>query len=186
MADYNSLSKGNSQPQAEKPKEDKKIISGKARVKHRMIDSILPDDISSLLKRSFETVVVPYLKRAFSDTINVVLFGESGSNKSSSGSAQYSYNNCYGKTQSLPTKSRKNYETIIFDNVKDAEDVIKDVEEEIGRYGIARVAYMYERAGITCDYTLNDIGWDDISGYKIIPTSDGWMLKMPKANPINR
>lgn len=80
----------------------------------------------------------------------------------------------------------KHCETIVVDSAETAERIVKDIDNEIQRYGVASVAYMYECAGMTCDYALCSLGWTDISGYKIVSASDGCTLKMPKANYIEK
>lgn len=76
--------------------------------------------------------------------------------------------------------------------------IIESVQDCIDSYGYARVADFNEAAGITGDYTDNNYGWTDISGYEFIPARievnengevhnvRGFILKMPAASPIKQ
>ena len=52
-------------------------------------------------------------------------------------------------------------------------------------YGLVRVADLYDLVGITGSYTDNKYGWTNIRNVEPIRVRDGYMLKLPKAMPID-
>ena len=59
------------------------------------------------------------------------------------------------------------------------------MDELIETYGSATVADLYDLVGITCNYTDNKYGWTNLRNAEPIRVRDGYMLKMPKALPID-
>ena len=77
------------------------------------------------------------------------------------------------------------YDDIILSNRGEAEDVISRMDELIDAYGLVRVADLYDLVGITGNYTDNKYGWTNIRNAEIIRVRDGYMIKMPRAIPID-
>ena len=59
------------------------------------------------------------------------------------------------------------------------------MEELISMYGLVSVADLYELVGITGSYTDNKYGWYDIRSASVVRVRDGYLLKFPKAIPLN-
>ena len=51
-------------------------------------------------------------------------------------------------------------------------------------YGVVSVADMYDLCGMTCNYTDNKYGWKSLARADISRVRDGYMIKLPKAEPI--
>ena len=68
-----------------------------------------------------------------------------------------------------------------------AEEILGALDDIIDRYQYARVADLYEFAGISIgnDYTLNNYGWSDIRTAKVVRVRDGWLIDMPRAIPLD-
>ena len=52
-------------------------------------------------------------------------------------------------------------------------------------YGLVRVADLKDLVGISDNYTDNKYGWTNIRNAEIVRVRDGYMIKMPKAVPID-
>ena len=52
-------------------------------------------------------------------------------------------------------------------------------------YGTVSVADLYDLVGISGNYTDNKYGWTNIRNAEPIRVRDGYMLKLPKALPLN-
>jgi hypothetical protein len=50
---------------------------------------------------------------------------------------------------------------------------------------LVSVADLYDLVGVTGNYTDNKYGWTDIRSASVIRVRDGYMLKLPKALPLN-
>ena len=60
------------------------------------------------------------------------------------------------------------------------------MEALIDQYGVASVGDLYDLANVsTTNYTVNKYGWTNIRSAQVIRSRDGYLLKMPKAMPIN-
>jgi hypothetical protein len=54
----------------------------------------------------------------------------------------------------------------------------------INSYGFVRVADLMDMAGVTGNYTDNYYGWNSINTAEVLRTRDGWIIKLPKAIPL--
>ena len=63
--------------------------------------------------------------------------------------------------------------------------LISKMDEIIDTYGIVTIADFYDLAGVTGDYTTNNYGWTNIRSAEVVRVRDGYIIKMPKAMPID-
>ena len=63
--------------------------------------------------------------------------------------------------------------------------ILEQMDEMIDQYGVVSVLDYYDLAGITMDNTSANYGWTDIRSARVIRTRDGYVIKFPKARPIN-
>ena len=73
----------------------------------------------------------------------------------------------------------------MIDNRGEAEIVLSRMDELIDTYGIVTIADLYDLAGVTGDYTTNNYGWTNIRNAEVVRVRDGYIIKMPKAMPID-
>ena len=59
------------------------------------------------------------------------------------------------------------------------------MDELISSYRVVSVADFYDLAGITPEYTDNKYGWTDIRSANIVRVRDGYMIKLPRAVPLD-
>ena len=57
--------------------------------------------------------------------------------------------------------------------------------EIIDNYGFVTVADMYDMVDLTAPYTAAKYGWTNIRTAEVIRGRDGYMLKLPKAMPVD-
>ena len=74
---------------------------------------------------------------------------------------------------------------IIIENRGEAEDVLSRMDELIDQYGLVSVADLYDLVGINGNYTDNKYGWFNIRTASVVRVRDGYMIKLPKAVPLN-
>ena len=77
------------------------------------------------------------------------------------------------------------YDDIILDNRGEAEDVLARMDELIDTYGSVSVGDFYELVGISGNFTDYKYGWSDIHNASVMRVSDGYMIKLPRAVPLN-
>lgn len=179
-----------------------KVVTGKVITKkkssfRKFTDEFISEDAKNIKSYVFGEVLIPAIKKAISDIvtdgIDMILYGGTrGSGGRRYTSDKVSYRNYYdGKGSSYrPSESRSSfnsysYDDIILDSRGEAEDVLSRMDELIDSYGLVRVADLYDLVGITGSYTDNKYGWTNIRNAEIIRVRDGYMIKMPRAVPID-
>ena len=143
-------------------------------------------------------VLVPAIKKAIYDIvtngIDMFLYGGSGKGKSSSSGTKVSYrsyydqnknNNTHRGSENSQSRNGFEYDDIIFDNRGEAEAVKQQMQAAIGRYGFVTVADLYDMVDLPAPYTSQKYGWMDVSSAEATRTRDGYMLKLPRAVPID-
>ena len=182
-----------------------KVARGPVKTKknevRKFADIFISEDVTNVKNYIFMDVLVPAIKKAIYDIvtngIDMFLYGGSGKGKTSSGGAKVSYQRYYDQRGSSSssyrgsenTQSRNglDYEDIVFSNRGDAEMVKQQMKDVIGRYGVVTIADMYEMGdpNLTAPYTSHKYGWMDVSGAEAVRVRDGYILKLPRAVPID-
>lgn len=185
------------QAEKERKKVDK-VIKGTARTRKKselskLSDIFISEDVSNVKSYVLMDVLVPAIKKAISDIvtngIDMILYGESGRKRSSSSTNYVSYRD-YSKRDdnrgsSTPRRSGFEYDDILFDTKGEAEAVIDQMQDMIDRYGVVRVDDMYDMAGLTAPYTSHRYGWTSVRNAESVRVRDGYIIKMPRAMPID-
>lgn len=176
-------------------KKVQKVVSGPVTTRKKtglkkFIGSFVTEDAPKIKEFILIDVIVPSIKRAISDTIDMALYGESRSRKSSTSGSRVSYRDYYNRRDrdERPRASRSafDYEDPLFNNRGDAEMVLSQMEDIIERYGFAKIADLYDLAGITItNYCANNYGWTDLHSARVVRESDGYIIELPKAMPID-
>ena len=199
--DYKPNSHRSKIDQKEQPKEKKvqKVVRGKVKTKKKktsLKDVFISEDAANVKSYVFMDVLVPAVKKAISDIvrdgIDMILYGEARSRKSSSNASYVSYRSYSDRDRreerrysDSRVRSAYSYDDIILENRGEAEDVLTRMDELIDTYGIVSVADMYDLVGISGNYTDNKYGWTNLRNAEPVRVRDGYMLKLPKPGPIN-
>lgn len=183
-----------SEPVTEKKVE--KIISGSAKSKkksglQKITNVFVPEDVDDVKSYIFEDIVVPAVKDIILDAVRAFLGVNGNSRGKSSSASKISYRKYYDdrerrdRESSNRTRTGYEYDDIILDNRGEAEDVLSRMDELIDTYGVVSVADFYDLVGITGNYTDNKYGWSDIRNASVVRVREGYMIKLPKALPLN-
>lgn len=181
-------------------KKVEKVIAGTVKSKkkneiQKFADVFISEDVGNVKSYILLDVLVPAIKKAISDIvtngIDMILYGGSYRTKSNSAASKVSYRSYYdGRNgrrdySAARTKTGYNYDDIILDNRGEAEDVLSRMDELISTYGVVSVADLYDLVGVTGNYTDNKYGWTDIRSAQVVRIRDGYLIKLPKALPLN-
>lgn len=167
----------------------------------KFADIFISEDVSSVKSYIFMDVLVPAIKKAVYDIvtngIDMFLYGGSGRGKGTSSGSKVNYrsyydqknnnNNSGGSRGSENSKSRNGfeYDDIVFNNRGEAEAVKEQMQATIGRYGVVTVADLYDMVDLSAPFTSQKYGWMDVSGTEVMRVRDGYVLKLPRAVPID-
>lgn len=181
-------------------KKVEKVVRGsvKARKKseiQKFADVFIQEDAQKVKSYILLDVLVPAVKKAISDIVtngvDMILYGETGRTKKSSSASKVSYRSYYDKRDdrrdynSNRTRTGYDYDDVVLDNRGEAEDVLARMDELVVTYGLVSVADFYDLVGITGNYTDNKYGWTDIRSASVMRVRDGYMIKLPRALPLN-
>lgn len=203
MEEYKSnshKSKGEGVVSAPEKKVDS-VVTGKVKQKkktefQKFADTFVSEDVANVKSYILMDVLVPAIKKAISDIvtdgIDMILYGESGHRRRSGGTTHISYRDCYsGNTRERrdPGRVRRNdfdFNELVFESRADAERVLSSMDDIIDQYGVVSVGDLYDLAHADTDnYTINKYGWTDIRSASVIRCREGYVIKLPKAMPLD-
>ena len=201
MEDYKSNSdKARQEQQSEKKVEA--VITGAAKTRkkgemQKFADVFIAEDANNVKSYILMEVIVPAVKKAISDIfttgIDMILYGEAGRSKKNGTASKVSYRNYYDqgtdRVRAGSVGNRRNtpdYDDILFDTRGDAEAVLDAMNDIISQYGTVSVSDFYDLARVPNDnFTMNRYGWTNIGGATAGRVRDGYILKLPRAIPLN-
>lgn len=175
-------------------KKVEKVVTGNVRTKkksdiQKFASIFVPEDVNSVKDYILMDVIVPLIKKAISDTVEVILYP--GGKKGSSNASKISYREYYDRDRrrdysTSRVRSGYDFDDIIFDTRGEAEQVLSSMDDLIDVYGTVSVADLYDLAGITGrNYTDNKYGWTDIRTARVVRVREGYTLELPRALPLN-
>ena len=186
-----------------KTRQDKKIervVSGPVRQKkkselRKFTDVFLSEDVGTVKNYILSDVLIPAIKRAVSDIvgngIDMLLYGESGkSRKREAGASRISYREYYDRERDRRedrgrVRTGYDFDEYVLNNRGEAEEVLSQMDELIERYKTISVADYCELIGVRSRYTDNNYGWTNITSARVVPVRDGYVIKLPKAMPLD-
>lgn len=177
-----------------------KVVSGTVKSKkksgmQKFADRFISEDADNLKSYISEDIIIPGIKNIIEDIvikgIRILLRGQTGSRKDSNiPGTRVSYRDCYDRDSRSnnyirANSSRYSYEDVIFDNIADAKEVLSKMDEIVDTYKMVCVADLYDLVGITASTTDYKYGWTDIRSARVESTREGYLLKLPKALPLD-
>lgn len=76
-------------------------------------------------------------------------------------------------------------DALVFESRGDAEQVLDSLDEIIETYGAASVADLCELASLRSSFSDTRFGWTNLDSAVVIRGRYGYLLKLPKAMPLN-
>lgn len=184
----------------EKPKVEK-IIEGTVIVRKKSIwtrirETFTSDDAHSVGSFIFRDVIVPALQSMILDAgskgLERALYGEVRRDRGPSDRRVYtSYNRMYDDRRrddrqdlSYRARSTHNFREIVIPSRGEAEDILDALSEFVGSYEQASVSDLYGLIGLTPSIMDDVWGWTSLSGARVIPVADGYLLDLPRPQQI--
>ena len=198
MEDYKPNSHRSKEEQNLPEKKIEPVVKGKVTTKknnvRKLTNTFVTEDIQNVKSYVLMDVLVPAIKKAISDIvtngIDMLLYGETGRSRRKTNASVVSYRNYYDSRReerysSSRTRTGYSYDDVVLETRGEAEDVLSRMDELIDTYGVVSVADLYDLVGISCNYTDNKYGWTNLRNAEPVRVRDGYMLKLPKAMPID-
>lgn len=180
-----------------------KIVDGTAKLKkksttRKFADAFISEDVSNVKSYIFSDVLIPAAKKLVSDIvkdgIEMILYGGTGNRdrRSSTFRGDYVSYDKYSRRgderryrDERSNRAGYSYDEIVLETKGDAEAVLDRLSELIDTYGQATVLDLYDIVGITGRYTDDKYGWMSIRNADSVRVRDGYLLRLPKALPID-
>ena len=203
MSEYASNSFKSKEAAEEQVREKRveKVVSGAVKTREnkgrKLADIFISEDATNVKSYIFMDVLVPAIKKAISDIvtdgIDMILYGGNGGRNKNKSSSKISYRSYYDdnkrterrREEGYVGRNRFDYDDIVYDSRREAENVLKHMHEIIEDYKLVTVADMYDLSGITIPHTGYNYGWTNLRSAEAVRTRDGYVLKLPKASPID-
>lgn len=173
-----------------------KVVSGKVKTKsnegRKLASMFISEDAANVKSYIILDVLVPTIKKTLfdiiTDSLDMILNGGTGSRKHKSGN-KISYRNYYDDKRDdrrgERARVRFDYDDIVFESRGECEAVREQMVDVIDTYGFVTVADMYDMADLRAPYTSSKYGWTNIRTADVVRVRDGYVLKLPKAMPID-
>lgn len=188
-------------PEKDKPIRPESVVQGKVKVRKKsglkkMAEKFIAEDAKHVRDYIVDDVLIPALKKGVSDVIcnsvDMFLYGETGHTKRySSPSSRVSYRSYYDdrrddrRTSRYTERRDFDFDEILMSH-DDAQEVLARMDETLETYGTVSVLDYYDFCGISgSQFTDAKYGWTDLRTAGIARCRDGWVIKLPKAIPID-
>lgn len=196
---HKSKTEGVAANETQKEKRVQKVVKGTVKTKRnegrKLANIFISEDAANVKSYVFMDVLVPAIKKAIfdivTDGVDMILYGGSGSGKKHKSGNKISYRSYYDDkkddrgSSGYRTRNRFDYDDLIFDSRGECEAVREQMVDVIETYGFVTVADMYDMADIPAPYTSSKYGWTNIRTAETVRVRDGYVLKLPKAMPID-
>lgn len=168
-----------------------------------MVDVVI-DRAATASSDIVKNVIIPGALELASDSFHSVvdaLFNTNGQGRRRSSRSNVVVNNGtnvvtnYNSVSTKPTQDRKrsisdraranhDFDTILFQNRPEAQDVIDRLRAEIQKYNTVTIEFLY--SAMEVEPTFNDTtwGWDDLSGAHVRRARGGFVLDLPEPRPL--
>lgn len=176
-----------------------KVVSKKQPLSRKFAETFLTEDIDNVKNYLVFDVAIPAAKKFVSEMVNtavdMMLFGETRSRSGSRNSSRTSYDRVYNSYRGSGRDDRDNrssrttrsysYDDVTLESRSEAEDVIEHMLDLIDDYGMVSVADLYDLVGIQGTWADNKYGWTNLRNASVSRERDGYLLKLPKALPLD-
>lgn len=193
----------------EAPRESvEKIVVGKVVTKKqpwwkRIARSMVADDAQNIGDFILVDVIVPATKNLIRDIIfsgtERTLYGSSRARRSVGlglrgevGSLRTRYDRMSDgpgeprRTLSREARARHDFDDVVLDDREEAIAVVETLIMRVDKYGSASVADLYDLVGVTGSYADRRYGWSNLSDADVRQSRGGWLLDLPRPEPLSR
>ena len=203
MREYQSNSHASKEQQKTNAVPERKVqsvVSGSVKTREnksrKLTDVFISEDAANVKSYVVMDVIVPAFKKLvfdiFTDGIEMILYGSSGGRKSKSNGSKVSYRSYYDDKRDRrddrpATRTRFDYDDIVYEYRRDAEAVYSQMLEILDNYQLVSVLDMYDLAGRgnEAPYTANRYGWTNLRNAEVKRVRDGFIIDLPKAMAID-
>lgn len=181
------------------------VVRRKKPLSRRFTETFIGGDAKSVWGFITLDVLIPAAKDMIADAVSQgverMIFGEARSTSRRTGrrpgdSGPYISYNRYsssasrrGRQDRSPELSRRarashDFDEIILATRAEANEVLERLFDLVSKYESATVADLYDLVGVTGSYTDDKWGWFDLRGADVTRVRHGYLLDLPKPEPL--
>lgn len=192
----------------EKPKVQKviqgEVVQRKKPLGRKILDTFKGgDDMHSIGNFILQEVIVPAAKQMITDAVSQgvdrAMYGEVRRPRGSSGGPRVNYSG-FSRSASSPVgrageadgprmshraRATHDFDEVVLGTRGEAEEVLDSLTELVRDYDVATVSDLYDLVGINANFTDEKWGWTDLRGSAIRPVRGGYLLVLPRTQPID-
>jgi len=180
-----------------------KVVRRKTPLGRKFIETFVGGEAKGVGHYILFEVVIPALKDITADVVSQaierMLYGEARSTSRRTGARPSGHVN-YNRYSSTPAWNRgreesrvvrrkshgsHDFDDIILNTRVEAEEVISRMFDLVSKYEQVLVSDLYELVGEAGDYTDEKWGWTDLRGAGITRITNGYLLDLPKPEPMD-
>lgn len=193
--------KSKEESQEREKRVDKPVVTGGVKIKQKsevskLADVFISEDASNVKNYIIMDVLIPTIKdtlyNVVKGTLDMILFGGNANRSERRTNGSYvSYDRFSdrkdrtSRNDSYRTNSGYNHGDVVLDSRPEAEEVLSQMDDIIRSYGWVTVADLYDLLGESCNFTDQKYGWTNLRNANVVRVRDGYMIKLPKALPID-
>lgn len=195
---YRNITPNANKPSTEKNKSVSPVAKGtelKKSFRERLTDSFLVSSGDDIKDRVIFDWIIPGVKNILEDIVHMLLFGDgvardSGRPRGERRLLRREYNKYYDEDRQKSDSSfepKSKNPKLTYDSFQGAQDVLRSMEGYLDTYNRVTVKELYEFSGFkNTDYAMNNWGWRDLTGAKVVPYGNKYLLKLPKSEEMRR
>lgn len=180
------------------------IVQRKRSWWRRVQDTLTGDDAQTVGQYILYEVAIPAFRDLVFDIIKNgaerSLYGEirprHGSGRGTTRPGSINYGSMYrgrddrdyrNERRDISSRARRNHEfnEILIADRGEAEEVIDRLVDLIDRFGVATVSDLYDLVGVSSNHSDEKWGWYNLAAGRAIHTRDGYLLDLPRTEPID-
>lgn len=182
------------------------VVRRKKSLTTRFREMFLGDDTKGVFEYVLGDVLVPALKDMITDSVSQgmerLIFGNARPNNRRGGSRPGAFGNNSGPvnynryagsnressqsgTMSRRARASHDFDDIILATRGEAEQVIDQLTSILEKYEIVSVRDLYETVGVEFHHTDEKWGWTNLREARVTRVSNGYLLDLPKTEPID-
>lgn len=175
-----------------------KVIERKKPLGQKIKDTFIGENMHNVGRFVLFDVLVPAAKSMIVDAMSKgterAFYGETRRNNTSGSRSNYTPYNQMSPTSRRPEQRRDisyrarathDFNEIVLETRGEAEEVIDQLNNLLDDYQVVTVSELYDTVGITGDFTDDKWGWTDLRTAHITRVREGYLLNMPRTEPVN-
>lgn len=190
-------------------KDVRRVTTGEPKMRKKSLgkqftSTFIGGDAKTATEYVIFSVLIPAAKDALAEAASQgfekLIFGESRARRSSAprpgGSLGHVAYQQYSKAARGPlaaerrpiserARSNHDFGEIVLEHRVEAEEVVDQMFEILGRYNAVTVSDLYQLCGARSTHTDKKWGWDDLTGAGVTKIRGGYLLDLPDPEPLD-